>query len=74
MVKLESEGKHIRDMLNDRRDELQKAEDKMYKACSNQTYEATLAKVNSTVEKLQVCYKYSYIYCKFMVQLGLINN
>ncbi|XP_073943978.1 LOW QUALITY PROTEIN: DNA repair protein RAD50-like [Choristoneura fumiferana] len=49
----EAERKHVREMLNERRSELTKAEDQMYKACGTQSYEATLAKVNATVEKLQ---------------------
>lgn len=66
----------MREMLNERRSELTKAEDQMYKACGTQSYEATLAKVNATVEKLQVClflltskkeYKCSFLHYPFRV-------
>lgn len=53
-TKLETERKHIRDMLSERRSELTKAEEQMYKACGTATYEATLAKVTAAVDKLQV--------------------
>ncbi|KAI5644327.1 rad50 zinc hook motif domain-containing protein [Phthorimaea operculella] len=53
MTKLETERKHVREMLNDKKAELTKAEDKMFKACGAQTYEETLAKVTAQVEKLQ---------------------
>ncbi|XP_063825503.1 DNA repair protein RAD50 [Ostrinia nubilalis] len=50
---LQTERKHVREMLTDKRSELTKAEDQMYKACGTQSYESTLAKVTSNVEKLQ---------------------
>lgn len=53
-TKLETERKHVRDMLNQKRSELTKAEDKMYKACGTQSYDNTLNKYTTTVEKLQV--------------------
>ncbi|KAG6456966.1 hypothetical protein O3G_MSEX010045 [Manduca sexta] len=53
MTTLEAERKHVREMLNERRNELTKAEDQMYKACGTQSYETTLAKYTSSVEKLQ---------------------
>ncbi|XP_063536306.1 DNA repair protein RAD50-like isoform X2 [Cydia strobilella] len=69
----EAERKHVREMLNDRRSELTKAEDQMYKACGTQSYEATLAKLNSTVEKLQEDHNLAqssmYIITKYKGQL-----
>lgn len=53
-TKLETERKHVRDMLNEKRSQLSKAEDKMYKACGTQSYDTTLTKYTTTVEKLQV--------------------
>ncbi|XP_038209625.1 DNA repair protein RAD50 [Zerene cesonia] len=53
ITRLEADRKHARDQLNERKAELTKAEDQMYKACGTQTYDATLAKITSTVEKLQ---------------------
>ncbi|CAK1580166.1 unnamed protein product [Parnassius mnemosyne] len=53
LTSLETERKHVRELLNERRSELTKAEDQMFKACGTQSYEATLSKLNSTVEKLQ---------------------
>lgn len=50
---LEAERKHIRESLNERRSELTKAEDKIYKACGTQPYDVTLSKYTTTVEKLQ---------------------
>lgn len=52
---LQTERKHVREMLTEKRSELTKAEDQMYKACGTQSFDSTLAKVTSTVEKLQVC-------------------
>lgn len=51
---MEAERKHIRESLNERRSELTKAEDKIYKACGTQPYDVTLSKYTTTVEKLQV--------------------
>ncbi|XP_068633110.1 DNA repair protein RAD50-like [Battus philenor] len=53
LTTLESERKHVRELLNERRNELTEAEDQMFKACGTQSYEITLSKLNSTVEKLQ---------------------
>ncbi|KPI94471.1 DNA repair protein RAD50 [Papilio xuthus] len=53
LTSLETERKHVRELLTERRNELTAAEDQMFKACGTQTYEATLSKLNTTVEKLQ---------------------
>ncbi|XP_045773017.1 DNA repair protein RAD50 [Maniola jurtina] len=53
ITRMEANRKHVREQLSEKRAELTKAEDQMYKACGTQTYEATLAKINTTVEKLQ---------------------
>ncbi|KPJ15214.1 DNA repair protein RAD50 [Papilio machaon] len=53
LTSLETERKHVRELLTERRNELTEAEDQMFKACGTQTYEATLNKLNTTVEKLQ---------------------
>ncbi|CAG9786668.1 unnamed protein product [Diatraea saccharalis] len=50
---LETERKHVKEMLTEKRNELTKAEDQMYKACGTQSYEATLSKITTNVEKLQ---------------------
>ncbi|XP_050682085.1 DNA repair protein RAD50 [Leptidea sinapis] len=70
---LEADRKHARQKLNDHRSELTKAEDKMYKACGTQTYEATLAKITANVEKLQdeqnVLQSSMFIFTKYKKQL-----
>ncbi|KAJ0176692.1 hypothetical protein K1T71_007871 [Dendrolimus kikuchii] len=70
---LEAERKHVREMLNERRAELTKAEDQMYKVCGTQSYDATLSKLNSTVEKLQdeqnVLQSSMFIIAKYKTQL-----
>ncbi|XP_041979213.1 DNA repair protein RAD50 [Aricia agestis] len=53
ITRLEADRKHTRTQLNARRAELTAAEDKMYKACGTQPYDATLAKLTATVDKLQ---------------------
>ncbi|KAM3965158.1 DNA repair protein rad50 [Aphomia sociella] len=50
---LETERKHVRETLNERRSELTKAEDQIYQACGTQSFTATLDKITNTVEKLQ---------------------
>ncbi|CAH0398401.1 unnamed protein product [Chilo suppressalis] len=52
-TKLETERKHVRETLNQKRSELTKAEDKMYKACGTQSYDSSLSKITANVEKLQ---------------------
>ncbi|XP_047503353.1 DNA repair protein RAD50 [Pieris napi] len=73
ITRLEADRKHIREQLNERRAELTKAEDQMYKACGTQTYEATLAKITTTVEKLQdeqnVLQSSMFIIAKYKTQL-----
>lgn len=54
LTRAEANRKNFRDQLSEKRSELTAAEDRMYKACGTQTYEATLTKLNTTVEKLQV--------------------
>ncbi|XP_053609977.1 DNA repair protein RAD50 [Plodia interpunctella] len=70
---LETERKHVRESLNEKRSELTKAEDKMYQACGTQTYESTLAKLTSTVESLQdeqnVLQSSMFIFAKYKTQL-----
>ncbi|GBP22396.1 DNA repair protein RAD50 [Eumeta japonica] len=53
VTSLETEIKHVRELLKGRREELTAAEDQLYKACGTQSYDATLAKLNASVEKLQ---------------------
>ncbi|XP_059049684.1 DNA repair protein RAD50 [Achroia grisella] len=50
---LETERKHVRETLNERRSELTKAEDQIYQACGTQSYTATLDKITNSVDKLQ---------------------
>ncbi|XP_049873545.1 DNA repair protein RAD50 [Pectinophora gossypiella] len=73
LTKLETERNHVREMLKDRRSELTKAEDKMYQACGTQTYEATLSKLTSSVEKLQeeqnILQSSMHIFAKYKNQL-----
>ncbi|KOB70029.1 putative RAD50-like protein [Operophtera brumata] len=72
-TKLETERKHVRDMLNEKRAELSKAEDKMYKACGTQSYDSTLAKHTTAVEKLQdeqnILQSSLFIFAKYKSQL-----
>ncbi|CAH2048564.1 unnamed protein product, partial [Iphiclides podalirius] len=73
LTSLETERKHVRELLNERRTELTKAEDQMFKACGTQSYEATLSKLNSTVEKLQeeqnMLQSSMFIFTKYKSQL-----
>ncbi|XP_026734209.1 DNA repair protein RAD50 [Trichoplusia ni] len=53
VTKLEEERKHVRSTLMERSKQQEKDEEKLYEACGTQSYENTLAKINTTVEKLQ---------------------
>ncbi|XP_072949132.1 DNA repair protein RAD50-like [Epargyreus clarus] len=53
VTSLETERKHVRELVRERRAELAAAEDRMYQACGTQPYEATLAKVTASVDRLQ---------------------
>ncbi|XP_026327377.1 DNA repair protein RAD50 isoform X2 [Hyposmocoma kahamanoa] len=53
LTKLETERKHVSEMLKGRKNELSKAEEKMYEACGTTPYDVKLAKLISTVENLQ---------------------
>lgn len=61
LTKLETERKHVNEMLKGRRNELTKAEEKMYEACGTTPYDVKLAKLTDAVESLQVNRNISYI-------------
>lgn len=53
ITKLEEERKYVRKNLMERTNEQTKAEEQLYKVCGGQSYETTLIKLVSKVEKLQ---------------------